>query len=55
MKGRRKPKTAKWRVKFEIEAAAKKRLLARTDKQGRLLDIASQQGDNLEPIGRLAG
>lgn len=54
MKGRRKAKTRKWFVKFELEISAREQLKNRSDQQGRLLDIAAQSGRKLEIVGRLA-
>lgn len=55
MKGRRKIKTDRWLLKSTIEDGAREILLARSEKQGRLLDIAAQSGKKMEPAGRLCG
>lgn len=55
MKGRQKVKTRKWHTKSTAEAEAREQLQSRTEKQGRLLDIAAQSDRELEPVGRLSG
>lgn len=55
MKGRRKTKTCKWHVKSTMEGEARKFLQARSEKQGRLLDLATHSGKDMEPVGRLSG
>lgn len=55
MKGRRKVKTDKWRLKSENEGGARELLRGRAQTQGRFLDIAAQAGKGMEPVGRLAG
>lgn len=55
MKGRRKVKTEKWRIKSKNEDSARKLLRGRAQTQGRFLDIAAQAGNRMEPAGRLAG
>jgi len=55
LKGRRKVKTEKWRIKSEQEGSAQELLRGRAQTQGKLLDIAAQAGKRMEPVGRLAG
>ncbi|MGO2452795.1 MULTISPECIES: hypothetical protein [unclassified Pseudomonas] len=55
MKGRQKVKNRKWHTKSTIEAEAREQLQKRSEKQGRLLDIAAQNDRILEPAGRLSG
>ncbi|SPO60436.1 conserved protein of unknown function [Pseudomonas inefficax] len=55
MKGRRKVKTEKWRIKSEQERSAQELLRGRAQTQGRFIDIAAQAGNKMEPVGRLAG
>lgn len=55
MKGRRKVKTEKWRIKSENEDGSRELLQGRAQTQGRFLDIAAQAGKGMEPVGRLAG
>lgn len=55
MKGRRKVKTHKWQKKSAVEAEARELLRSRSEKKGRLLDIAAKNVRELEPVGRLAG
>lgn len=55
MKGRRKVKTHKWHEKSAVEAEARELLRSRSEKKGRLLDIAAKNVRELEPAGRLAG
>ena len=55
MKGRQKVKNRKWHTKSTIEAEAREQLQKRSEKLGRLLDIAAQNDRILEPAGRLSG
>lgn len=55
MKGRHKVKSRKWYTKSKVEAETRAQLQKRSEKQGRLLDIAAQDDSKLEPVGRLAG
>lgn len=55
MKGRRKVKTLKWKMKAQFEEHAQALLRNRSDKQSRFLDRALLDGRELEPVGRLAG
>ncbi len=55
MKGRRKVKTDKWRIKSENEDDARRLLRRRVLTQGRFLDIAAHAGKGMEPVGRIAG
>ncbi|MHB2080409.1 hypothetical protein [Pseudomonas asiatica] len=48
-------KTDKWRLRSTVQAGARELLLARREKQGKLLDIAAQNGKQMEPAGRLCG
>lgn len=55
MKGRRKVKTSKWSIKIGLEAEARKFLQGRSERQGRFLDAAALNGQEMEPTGRLCG
>lgn len=55
MKGRQKVKTRKWHTKSKVEAEAREQLHNRSEKLGRLLEIAVQNDRKLEPVGRLSG
>lgn len=55
MKGRRKAKTLKWQMKAVFEAEARAKLLTRSAKQARFLELSVGSGKMLEPIGLLAG
>ena len=51
MKGRRKVKTDKWRIKSENEDDARRLLRRRVQTQGRFLDIAAHAGKGMECSG----
>ena len=55
MKGRRKMKTRKRHDAAQMKAEAREPLQKKSEKQGRLLEIAVQKGREMEPIGRLCG
>lgn len=55
MKGRRKVKTSKWSMKIDLEVETRKFLQGRSGRQGRFLDAASRNGQEMEPTGRLCG
>ena len=55
MRGRQKVKNRKWHTKSAVEAQVRVQLQNRSEKQGRLIDIAAQNGRKLEPAGRLSG
>lgn len=55
MRDRQKVKNRKWHTKSTVEAQARVQLQNRSEKQGRLIDIAAQNDRKLEPVGRLSG
>lgn len=55
MKGRRKIKPCKWHDAAQMESEARELLQKRSEKRGRLLEVAVQKGREIEPIGRLCG
>lgn len=55
MKGRRKVKTGKWHAIAAWERAARELLQSRSEKRGRLLDIAAEKDLVFEPVGSLCG
>lgn len=40
---------------IRIQAEARQLLSSRSDRQGRMLDIAATKGRAMEPVGRMAG